>query len=174
MQQLQLYHVSEDAGIEVFKPRPSPQVYDGIKGNVVYAIINQLLHNYLLPRNCPRVCFYKGPDTTQKHADAFFAHAAATYIMAVENNWFKRITNTTLYCYEMPAATFTLLDECAGYYISYDEVVPTSVKKIDNIFEELLTRHIELRFVPNLWPLAEVVKQSTLQFSLIRMRNAAK
>jgi hypothetical protein len=72
----------------------------------------------------------------------------------------------------LPGETFTLLDECAGYYVSRKPVVPVSVKKITGILDELLTRNIELRFVPSLWPLADAVKQSTLYFSLIRMRNA--
>jgi hypothetical protein len=36
----------------------------------------------------------------------------------------------------------------------------------------LLGRGVELRFVPNLWPLRDAVVSSTLRFSLIRMRNA--
>ena len=35
-----------------------------------------------------------------------------------------------------------------------------------------MKRDVELRFVPNLWPLRDAVVASTLQFSLIRMRNA--
>jgi hypothetical protein len=36
-----------------------------------------------------------------------------------------------------------------------------------------MRREVELRFVPDLWPLGDAVFASTLQFSLIRMRNAA-
>jgi hypothetical protein len=37
---------------------------------------------------------------------------------------------------------------------------------------ELRRRGVELRVLPNLWPLRDVVIASSLQFSIIRMRNA--
>jgi len=37
---------------------------------------------------------------------------------------------------------------------------------------ELTHRDVELRVTPSLWPLRDAVVASTLQFSLIRMRNA--
>jgi hypothetical protein len=169
-----LFHVSEEPNIPFFEPRPSPSRFEGLHEDVVFAIGENLLHNYLLPRDCPRVCFYKGPNTSAKDLENFFAHTRADYIMAVENAWLEKIASTTIYCYELPTETFTSLDECAGYYISLQRVAPTSLKVMPYIMSELLARNIELRFMPSLWPLADAVVQSTLQFSLIRMRNAAK
>jgi len=168
-----LFHISEEPDIPVFKPRPSPSHFDMITGDVVFAIDPVLLHNYLLPRDCPRVTFYKGAQSTQEDITRFMGETAADFVMAVESGWLPVIERTTLYCYELPADTFTLLDECAGYYISYQAVMPLSVRPVNNILEELLTRNIELRFMPSLWKLAEAIKQSTLYFSIIRMRNAA-
>jgi hypothetical protein len=37
---------------------------------------------------------------------------------------------------------------------------------------ELLSRRVDLRVLPNLWPLHDGLVASTLQFSHIRMRNA--
>jgi hypothetical protein len=51
-------------------------------------------------------------------------------------------------------------------------VVPSLVEVVDDLLAELLRRGVELRFVPNLWSLRDAVVSSTLQFSLIRMRNA--
>jgi hypothetical protein len=51
-------------------------------------------------------------------------------------------------------------------------VAPAHVQVIDDPIAELLKRGVELRFVPNLWPLRDAVLASTLQFSIIRMRNA--
>jgi len=167
-----LYHISEEAVINIFEPRPSPSFFEQVQDNVVFAITEKLLHNYLLPRNCPRVSFYKGEGTSAKDIDRFFAHTSAEFVMAVENAWLQKIAATTIYCYELPAETFTLLDECAGYYVSRKAIVPVSVRPVTNILDELLYRNIELRLVPSLWPLADAVKASTLQFSLIRMRNA--
>lgn len=75
-----------------------------------------------------------------------------------------RITNSNL----------ELFDDSAGYYTSYERVIPTSVKTIDNAVVELALRNIELRILPNLVGLAQEVKKSSFEFSLIRMRNAKK
>ncbi len=168
-----LFHISENPKIKVFEPRPSTSGFDLITDNVVFAISEKLLHNYILPRNCPRVTFYATANTTSADIDRFFGQSAAEYIIAVESRWLKQIERTTLYCYEFPAETFSLLDECAGYYISYQTITPVSVKPIYNILEELLSRkNVELRFMPEIGKLADAVKQSSLNFSLIRMSNA--
>ncbi len=168
-----LYHVSEEEGIQIFKPKPSPSFFEDITGDVVFAISETLLHNYLLPRDCPRVTFYAGKNTSQIDKELFFGRTTADFIIAVESGWWRTIQQTKLYCYEFPSQSFRLLDECAGYYISDVPVQPISVDAIDNIPEELLKRNIELRIIPNLWKLADAVVISTLSFSLIRMRNAA-
>jgi len=50
--------------------------------------------------------------------------------------------------------------------------VPTQVQVVDDLVAALLGRGVELRLVPNLWPLRDAVISSTLRFSMIRMRNA--
>ena len=54
-----LYHVSETAGLQDFEPRP-----DRAGNATVWAITDARLHNYLLPRDCPRVTFFALPTTT--------------------------------------------------------------------------------------------------------------
>ena len=168
-----LFHVSDDPAIPIFKPRPSPSAFETIKGDVVFAITQRLLHNYLLPRDCPRVSFYAGPATIQKDVDHFFGAATAPYVLAIEKAWLPGIMEATIYLYELPPDAFELLDVCAGYYIAYEAVKPIAVRTIPNILDELLTRDIELRLVPSLWPLADAVTASSLNYSCIRMRNAA-
>jgi hypothetical protein len=53
-------------------------------------------------------------------------------------------------------------------------VVPARVELLDDLILELLRRGVELRLIPDLWPLRDAVVASTLQFSLIRMRNAQR
>jgi hypothetical protein len=60
----------------------------------------------------------------------------------------------------------------AGYYISRSPVIPRSVSPIDDLLGELLAYDVELRVMPSLWRLRDAVVASTLQFSIIRMRNA--
>ena len=168
-----LFHVSEEPGIGLFEPQPSPSFFVEITGDVVFAIDERLLHNYLLPRDCPRVTYYVGDHTTQKDKQTFFGESSAEFVVIVESGWYERIENTTLYCYELPGDGFVLLDECAGYYISYQAVEPVAVQPVNDVMAELLKRKVELRFTPSLVKIAEAVAKSTLNFSIIRMRNAA-
>lgn len=75
-------------------------------------------------------------------------------------------------CYHLPADAFQCIDQCAGYFVSDKPVTPVRVEVLDDLVMELLKRGVEVRFVPNLWPMHDAVVVSTLQFSSIRMRNA--
>ena len=163
---LMLFHVSEEFGIERFEPRPSPYA----DGSVVWAIDADRLRNYLLPRECPRVTYYAGRETTKADVERFLGSSPA--VIAVESAWLERVRSCRLYCYHVPLATFECIDECAGYFVSRRAVVPTHVLVIDDLLAALLGRGVELRFVPNLCPLRDAVVSSTLRFSIIRMRNA--
>jgi len=169
-----LFHISEEDGIEKFDPRPSPSFFAEIEGDVVFAISGKLLHNYLLPRDCPRVTYYAGPATSPEDRQTFLGQSRATHVVAIEAGWLQRVKATTLYCYEFPPGNFTRIDEVAGYYISYQQEIPVSRRRIDDILGELLKGNVELRILPELWTLANAVKESSLSFSLIRMRNAVK
>ncbi len=163
-----LFHLSEEPGIQRFGPRESSYTSDP----VVWAISADRLCNYLLPRECPRVTFYAGPNTTVHDKDRFVGESSA--VVAVESVWLEKIRTCRLYCYHLPAEAFECLDECAGYFVSRASVVPQRVEVFDDLMAELLKRNVELRFVPSLWALRDEVVASTLQFSLIRMRNAAR
>jgi hypothetical protein len=171
MRKESLYHISEDPKIKIFEPLAAP-FHTSLAGqNVVWAINERMLHNYLLPRNCPRVTFYTGPATSERDRKKFFGTSSAEFIISVESGWLSPIQRATLYCYEFSPAGFTLFDECAGYYISREPVIPLSAKPIYNLVEEMLKRNVELRFMPSIAELGEEVKKSTLNFSLIRMKN---
>jgi len=161
-----LFHVSEEGAIEQFEPRVSPS---GM-GPVVWAIDENRLRNYLLPRDCPRVTCYAGPDTADADVERFLG--SSTAVIAIEQEWFERLRSCRLYCYHLPPDTFECVDECAGYFVSRLPVTPARVEVFDDAVSELLRREVELRIVPNLWPLRDDVVASTLQFSIIRMCNA--
>ena len=161
-----LFHVSERVGIELFEPRWSQFAGQ----SVVWAIDADRLRNYLLPRECPRVTYYAGPQTATTDVDKFLAKSQA--VVSVESAWYERIRSCQLFCYHLPSDSFVCIDECAGYFVSSVPVVPARVEVLDELIGQLLKRGVELRFVPNLWPLHDAVVVSTLQFSMIRMRNA--
>jgi len=161
-----LFHVSEQSGIERFEPRASEYA----SGLVVWAIDADRLRSYLVPRECPRVTYYAGRETIAADVERFLGSSPA--VVAVEGDWLEQLRSCRLYCYHLPSETFECIDECAGYFVSRVPVVPARVQVFDDPMAELLRRGVELRFVPNLWPLRDAVVASTLQFSLIRMRNA--
>ena len=162
-----LFHVSEEPIIDVFEPRPSIYVAEP----VVWAISEARLHNYLLPRDCPRVTYYAGRETSAADVERFLGSSRA--VVAVESGWFERVRSCRLYCYHFTPDTFECFDECAGYFVSRKTVVPARVEIIDEPISELIKLGVELRFVPDLWSLRDAVVKSTLQFSIIRMRNAS-
>lgn len=162
-----LFHLSEEAGITRFVPRPS----DYTTEPVVWAIDAEHLRNYLLPRDCPRVTYSAGRATTAADVERFLGASAA--VVAIEIRWLARLRACRLYCYHLPPEPFVLHDEEAGYFVSRVPVVPTRVEVFDDVIAELLKREVELRLMPSLWSLRDAVMASTLQFSLIRLRNAA-
>lgn len=162
-----LFHISEEPGITRFEPRPSEFVNEP----VVWAISAERLCNYLVPRECPRVTYYAGSQTRAADIERFLGSSPA--VIAVESAWVERLRSCRLYCYCLPPETFECIDDCAGYFVSRTAVVRGAVEVIDDAIAELLNRGVELRFVPNLWPLRDAVVESSLQFSLIRMRNAS-
>jgi hypothetical protein len=161
-----LFHVSEQADINEFSPRASPHPNQP----VVWAIAENKLANYLLPRNCPRVAYCAGAKTSiadRRHFLSFSSQA-----IAIEALWYEQVINTTLYLYEMPAYSFNLFDSIAGYYVSHGVIFPKAKHVIDNPLQAILAQNIELRLLPSLWQLHDAVVNSTLEFSSIRMKNA--
>lgn len=167
-----LFHVSEERGLRRFEPRPSPAPSPGLDEDVVWAIDEPRLPNYLLPRDCPRVCFAPAPDTTHDDAKLFFGGRAPHRVIAVEQTWRVSIEACRLSLYEMPPQAFRLHDISAGYWISSVPVTATTEAEVADLPGEIARRGAELMFMPSLWLLFDAVKRSSLAFSAIRMRNA--
>jgi len=161
-----LFHISEEADIQEFEPRPSEYAVE----SVVWAIDADRLRNYLLPRDCPRVTYYAGPQTSVPDRERLLGSSAA--VVAIERDWLERVQRCRLYCYHLPPQTFECIDECAGYFVSRVSVVPTRAEALRDLVSKLQQRGVDLRVLPNLWPLRDAVVASSLQFSIIRMRHA--
>jgi hypothetical protein len=161
-----LYHVSDRPDITRFEPRSSEYTNEP----VVWAVDEERLRNYLLPRDCPRVTFYAGPATSVADIERFLGANRA--VVAFESGWLDRVLSARLFVYRMPPATFSCIDECAGYFVSRHRVVPERTDTVENALEALRGRGVEVRILPSLWSLHDAVARSTLQFSMIRMRNA--
>jgi hypothetical protein len=161
-----LFHVSEEPGIAEFIPRPSKYTSDP----VVWAVDDEKVRNYLVPRDCPRVTYYADGRTAPEDSARFLG--TSTAVVAIEASWWNRIRSFTLYCYHLPSDTFECIDECAGYFVSRESVRPLQVEIIRDPIAALLARGVELQILSTLGPLRDSVVASTLQFSIIRMRNA--
>ena len=168
-----LYHVSDQPGIPLFEPRPVRAHHPRQDmPPVVWTIGERLLHNYLLPRDCPRVTFYAAADSDPADVARLLGETAARHVVAIESGWLDRVRAAILWLYELPADTFDLLDPIAAYYVSRRPVRPLAVQCADDLLGELAGRDVELRVTPSLWPLRDAVAASSLAFSVIRMGNA--
>ena len=168
---MRIFHVSEESDIAVFEPRAVPSPDTGVTGNAVWAVDEAHLANYLLPRDCPRVTYGRGEKTTKEDA-AKFVPANAKRVVIVESAWLERIDNCTLYLYELPSEKFDCVDEGAGYFISRTSITPLAKTKLTNLREALAARGAEVRVEDSLWPAIDAVAASSLEFSIIRKRNA--
>ena len=123
-----LFHVSESGDIEKFIPRVPPSPDSGITEPAVWAITERLLHNYLLPRDCPRVTYYAKPDTSDADYRHFIQQGGAKHVVAIEWAWFSRLKNSHIWTYELPIETFSCAVSEAGYYISRTPVKPIKIQ----------------------------------------------
>jgi hypothetical protein len=80
----------------------------------------------------------------------------------------------TLYLYEMPPDSFEpyMNDPGVASFISTESVVPLSKTTVDDLIGALISRDVEFRVTPALWPLHDRVVASTIQYSSFRLRNA--
>jgi len=169
---MRLFHVSEEPHIEEFIPRlPKRSDLDQSIG-LVWAIDEARLPNFLTPRDCPRVAYYCNAQTTAADRLRFFSSSTASHAIAIENKWFKAMSNTTLYLYEFDPSDFVLQDEIAGYYVAVTPQTPINKIVITDIFAELIGRNVEIRITDSLWDIADAIKESSLSWSLCRIRNA--
>ena len=100
-----LFHASDTPHIARFEPRPVRPDHP-LKFNqpVVWAVEERLLHNYLLPRDCPRVTFYARPDSAPADVARLMGQTTARYVVAVEAGWLEAIRACVLYLYEFSRA----------------------------------------------------------------------
>ncbi|MCJ7508401.1 MAG: hypothetical protein MUO85_06680 [candidate division Zixibacteria bacterium] len=169
---IKLYHISDKPRIKRFDPRLALHPSAKQKGLMVWAIDFEHLHNYLFPRNCPRVTFFAAPNSDPEDVKRLMAGTSAKHVVAIEAGWLTKIQKQCLYQYEFDPKGFILVDEVAGYWISRKPAIPIAETKIDNILAALLEHDVELRIMPSLWKLREAAINSTLGYSIIRMNKA--
>ena len=169
---MRLFHVSEESEIQVFKPRlPARSDIDHTVG-LVWAIDEERLAGFLTPRDCPRVSYYAGSQTAVTDKIRFFSSSTVSHAIVIESDWFQTMQKTTLYLYEFYTEDFVLQDNTAGYYVAKTTQHPKGRYILSDLFSELIKRNVEIRITDNLWDIADAIKNTTLNWSLCRMKNA--
>lgn len=171
---MRLFHVSEESNINLFKPIKPYRKDMKDSPPLVWAINDTCLPNFLTPRDCPRVTYHRGDNTTEADIEKYFSSNESSHVIAIEHKWFEVMKSTTLYLYEVNDTNFYLQDSIAGYYVSEKEEIPINKIAINDLFDELFKRKIEIRLIPNLFKLCEEIKETSLKWSMCRMGNVQK
>ena len=161
-----LFHVSEEAGIARFEPRASYRV----AGEMVWAVDEAHLVNFLTPRACPRITYGRGSATREADVERFLGPARR--VVAFEAGWLDRVRATVLYIYEMPPECFETELAEAGYWISRQAVAPIGCELVTDCLTALASAGAEVRILQDFWPLCDAVAASSLEFSIIHKEQA--
>ena len=167
-----LWHVSEDPTITRFAPhRARTALTDEA---LVWAVDTRHLPLYWFPRECPRCTFWASARSSLADVARFLDGQRELRVHVIEDAWLERVRRARLYLYRLPAALFTEDPQTAGYWMSRATVDPLELVEIDDLVERHAAAGIVLRTVETIWPLWNEVVGSTLEFSGIRLHNAAR
>ena len=136
----------------------------------VWAIDTRHLPLYWFPRDCPRATFWANDETSEDDVDAWLAGDRARRVHAIEPGWLGKMRTATLYAYRMPERTFVLEDR---FFVSPKAVDALERVDLGNLLQLHADAGIELRIEPDLLALWHRVRATTLDYSGIRLRNAA-
>lgn len=167
-----LFHVSDQHDIERFIPRLPLVPNASIDLPVVWAVDQKHLANYLLPRECLRVCFHETEHSSNRDRERFLGPGGTHHVIAIEAQWLERAVEATLWVYEFAPELFACADPTAGYFVSTAPVSPVSRRRVENPLSELAALGVGLRVMASVVDLASAVASSSRAFSCIRMRNA--
>lgn len=132
----------------------------------MWAVDEEHLPHYLLPRDCPRVCW-----ATAGCREPVLTSPAAR-VVAIEHGWVRHLPSARLFVHLLNPAGFNELDKGAGYWVADRVVRVLDVRQVDDCFAVLGESDIELRLTESLWPYVDAVVAGAEQFSAIRMRHA--
>ena len=163
-----LWHVSEDPSLHRFEPHVAASAAESEP--LVWAVDTRHLPLYWFPRDCPRGTFWAHSGSDPEDARQLLGDATRVHV--VEEAWLRRVHEVRLYAYRFPEACFEPHPEVGGYWIAREPVEAAEVAALADPVALHEEAAIELRALPNLWPLWNEVAASTLEFSGIRLRNA--
>lgn len=169
----EVLHFSEDPTITVFRPHVAataqqPQSY-------VWAVDDALAPAYWFPRQCPRAMAWAGPATSASDRERVLGPGGGNRVHVIEYSWLKRFLDVELFAYRLPAGRFRPFGRPTPHAVVATE--PVEPLGPPEPVGDLLRLHqdagIQLRLLDNIWELWDAVTVGTMEFSGIRLRNAA-
>jgi hypothetical protein len=168
----EVLHFSEDPTIDRFVPHIA--VTSAEPDPYVWAVDYGRSPDYWFPRQCPRAMAWLADTTIDDDRERIIGPGGGTRVHAIEYGWLEAMRNTPVFAYRLPAAPFRPIGTPPHAHVATEPVEPLGPAEP---IGDLLTLHaeagIQLRVLPNLWAFWEAVIASTLDFSGIRLRNAA-
>ena len=166
----EVLHFSEDPTIREFVPRrASTQRVDTVH---VWAVDAFHAPSYWFPRQCPRAMAWS-TDASSDEDVARLLGAGGERVHAIEYGWLEAVRSVRLYAYRFDASLFRAHGEHRHACVCDDRVRPLGpAEEVGDVLALHDAADIELRVMNNLWPFWQVVVDSTLGYSGIRMANA--
>ena len=169
----QVLHFSEDPRITRFAPHVAataqqPEAY-------VWAVDHARAPDYWFPRECPRAMVWTTETSSAADRERILGPGGGQRLHAVEYRWLEPMRKVRLFAYRLPAPLFrpfgTPVPHAMVATVPVEPIGPP--EPVGDLFELHEAAGIQLRVLPNLWPLWDAVVASTLGFSGIRLRHAA-
>ena len=167
-----LLHFSENPHISVFHPHIPARSSGAFSGPMVWAVDEEHAPGFWVPRDCPRACCWSGGRPLSETGRALLGLGAGERMHAVEGAWLERVRACTLYVYRFDPEPFEFYNRNAGYHAARQTLIPLSVEPVGDVLDLHARAGIELRIVPNLWPLIDAIIGSDLEFSIIHKEDA--
>jgi hypothetical protein len=166
----EVMHFSEDSSIREFIPRRAPT--QQIETVHVWAVDAFHAPSYWFPRQCPRAMAWRLPTTADECARKLLGpENQRTH--AIEYRWLEAFRTAEIYAYRFDAGPFRPIAADKHAYVCDHTVKPLgAAEPVGDLLALHEAADIELRILNNLWPFWNIVTQSTLGFSGIRLSNA--
>ena len=164
-----LHHFSEDPSIERFVPHVPPT--NPNHEPAVWAIDSEHAAAVLVPAGVPAG---DGVAPRRRRAPSFEERFATTRRAFTRSSaaGSSSMRSTRLHRYDFADDLFAPWPEATGQWIAWETVIPIAVEPLGDLLDLHAAAGIELRVVPSLWPLRDVVVAGPWEFSIVRMHNA--
>ncbi len=169
----QVLHFSEDPTITRFVPHVAATAQQAEA--YVWAVDEVRAPDYWFPRSCPRAMAWTTETSSRTDRERILGPGGGERVHAVEYRWLEAMRTVRVFAYRLPADRFRPFGKPVPHAVVATEPVEPlgPAEPIGNLFELHEEAGVQLRVLPNLWPFWDVVVQTTLGFSGIRLRNAA-